>query len=1006
MFGGITFAGAAFAGLLGIQGALPPPDTSTAITIGGIDVKGRVRRAGLTIRDVLNDAPSTCTFTIEGTGPAVGQRVQITLGTRLLFGGVVQTIDQSYESKPDLVAWQVTAIDDTALANARRPFGTFVNLSATTVAQQIVTTFAPGFATSGIVADLPPVSIAFDGTETVIACLVRLATAISGYCKIDDHTVFLFVTDPAGPPAPITPGHRFLGNPPIQMNTDASQLRTRVYGKGYGEKVTSDIAPDETLLPITNGVMFPPLGSAGIAALTADGATTQPIAFTGVVLQTGGSLVGPGASPGEPLPVALVSGSGVTSGDHTLSVAYRTAAGVSVASPPAAIRVGVMAAPATAAVAEKAEEGTGPDAGTHDYVVSYVTAFGETVPGPISNTVTTSNATGQVLAPGPPQPHWPALEGKGMDDGYHAWRATFVNANGETEGGLSTSYYGPVQSQITGKTDPVTPNGANGDINASAGGNLTPDLYYRYGQTFTTASGESMIGGNLLCRTTPGFQSATVPLATSPDPRVTGRKLYREVFASGNWHQCGTIANNTATVFLDTQADTAIAGNPSYPTVDTTANPGTLTPFNKVQINGIPTGPAGTTARKLYRAFNHSDAYYLIATIPDNTTTGYLDARPNNFDADPVPTSNTSGIAVQRVPLSKIPRGPESVTARKLYRRFNGTGPFKLVKTITNNSSTTNTDSVRNADLGANALTTGTAIGNRILVTLPIGPAAVTLRELYMSAVTGPRRLIAYINDNTTTAYTVTTPDSAITGATEPIADSSGLQQPSGQVNPGSSVLPVANGAPFRPTGGWVILGGGQVVRYAGIQGNTLTGVPTAGAGSITTTVLYGQQAIPSPMLTGVTGLSTHIPGSKDALLKGGAVHVWVQRDDMQAQAEHAARTGGDGVVEFVIVDTSLPLDALAARCEADLARFARPLVTVAYATRDLDTKSGKTVMVDLPPPLGIVQTLTIQEVTITEIDIAPHLLPRFTVKASSVRFSLEDTVRRLIAGGQTKAKA
>ena len=39
---------------------------------------------------------------------------------------------------------------------------------------------------------------------------------------------------------------------------------------------------------------------------------------------------------------------------------------------------------------------------------------------------------------------------------------------------------------------------------------------------------------------------------------------------------------------------------------------------------------------------------------------------------------------------------------------------------------------------------------------------------------------------------------------------------------------------------------------------------------------------------------------------------------------------------------------------------------------------------------------LTIQDVTITEIDIAPRLAPRFTVTASSMRFSVEDLLRRM----------
>ena len=46
-----------------------------------------VRVQGLTIHDVLNDAPNTCTFVLEGDGPAVGQAVRITWsGTVALCG--------------------------------------------------------------------------------------------------------------------------------------------------------------------------------------------------------------------------------------------------------------------------------------------------------------------------------------------------------------------------------------------------------------------------------------------------------------------------------------------------------------------------------------------------------------------------------------------------------------------------------------------------------------------------------------------------------------------------------------------------------------------------------------------------------------------------------------------------------------------------------------------------------------------------------------------------------
>ena len=137
-------------------------------------------------------------------------------------------------------------------------------------------------------------------------------------------------------------------------------------------------------------------------------------------------------------------------------------------------------------------------------------------------------------------------------------------------------------------------------------------------------------------------------------------------------------------------------------------------------------------------------------------------------------------------------------------------------------------------------------------------------------------------------------------------------------MNPGAPTLPVASAATFRPAGGWVELGGGQVVRYTGISGQSLTGIPPTGSGAITTTVIYGSAAVPAPMLVGVTGIT--VP-----MLKGAAVHIWIQRDDLLAQAEHAARTGGDGIVEYLISDGRRGVDSLTARCDADLAHVLAP---------------------------------------------------------------------------------
>ena len=855
--------------------ATSPRESQAQITIDGDDVRYRVRMAGLTIRDILNDAPNTCSLVLEGAAPAIGQRLRVTVneGSRVLFAGVIQTVDQSFEGLPQHVAWRVTAIDDTAAANARRPFGTWVDTSATTIAQTLTAQFAPAFSSAGIAPDLPAVSITFDGTDTLIAALARLANAIGGYTKIEDGTVYLFHVDPGAVPDPIDAAHRFLHAPPITANTDASQLRTRVYGKGYGEAVLADLAPGETLIPLQNGVTFSRYGGDAIAATTADGAQSLRVSFTGREAAGGGTLVGPGAAPTTAPGVALASGSGVESGPHDYAVVFGTVNGKSLPGPRGSMVVGLVPAPASPITPGAPIMGGALEPGTYRHYAVFKTAAGaRTTAGPPSVATTLTQTAAPTLIGSP------VAEGNSSSltvGGAYAWKYTFRRLSDNAE---------------------------------------------------TTASPASPV---FVCPSGAPFASIRLDQTDAPPAGFVRQ-----------WYRCKT--NET--------------GGPYWRLIDT----------------------AG--------ADNFVEESFSAPTrMIDGSTDLFLQA-PSE------PGINTTG--PHTIPLTTIPVSSSPlVTAVELYRELNhaGAAAARFIGVVANGT-TSVMDGVSNASLGALVPSTNTAVGNQVQVSWPAGPPAVTTIEIYRTAIgSATLRLVHASGSNTAGTVTDSTPDASL-GAVAPAADTSGLTQPTGQVNPGATAVPVASPAPFRPDGGWVILSGGQVVRYTGISGSTLTGIPAAGAGAIVTTVIYGSPAQPAAILTGVTGLTLPIA-------KGSAIHIWVQVDDLQAQLEHAARAGGDGVVEYVIVDARRGAESLTARCVADLALFARPLITVTYATRDLKTQSGKQIAVDLASP-RIVAVLTIQEVTITEIDLVPNVAPRFTVKASSVRFSLEDTLRRLIAGG------
>ena len=133
------------------------------IILGGVDVAGpgsatRVIYKSITIRDLVFDTPNTCNLTFYGAAPGLGQRLEVWVDSNdptLLFGGELQTVDRTYKGQPGTVLHPCTAIDDTAAANRRRPLGLWTNTSATTIAQWLISTYAPGFSSAGVELGLP-----------------------------------------------------------------------------------------------------------------------------------------------------------------------------------------------------------------------------------------------------------------------------------------------------------------------------------------------------------------------------------------------------------------------------------------------------------------------------------------------------------------------------------------------------------------------------------------------------------------------------------------------------------------------------------------------------------------------------------------------------------------------------------------------------------------------------------------------------------------------------------
>jgi len=733
--------------------------TRVGIWLSGVRITHQVRVGSLQISDELNDTPNTCTFLFLGaTPPQLNQKVSVTLNSDhplLLFSGTLQTAAVSYIGKPHTVAWACAAIDDTALANRRRPFGTWASISATDLATYLVHTYAPDLSTAGIEAGLPYIGVNLDGTEGMSGVFAQMATLIGGFFKFEDGVAYLFTELLTDPCDPIDADHPFLNDPPITATQDVSQLRTRVYGKGHAEVTIADVNAGETILPIADTVMFNPAGGQAIAI-------TQRLTYTGLDLGGAGGLAGAGVSPSTLLTLAAVGGPG-------LSV------------------------------------------GVYQYAVVWVTAAGRTLPSPLAAVSTVASSS--LAAPTLPI-------------------------------GEITQSDSPHVSGLWNVGDTVT-----------------------YAYSWSTSSGDDLLHETAL----------------SPSRSVVSQVSYYGDQKGINFY--------------------------------------------------IPTADPAATYIHLWRSINGAGFRKVATTMPAQVFyQWYVGPDSSGTTGETPPVANPFIPAKTQVTISGVPLGPAGTTAREIYRTTVNGSQLKLQQTIGNNSATTGLqDPTPDGSLGANA----------------------------------------------------------------PTSDTSGLVATSGQINAGSTSILTAGAGFARPGGGWLAVPGSDAVRYTGVSGNTLTGVPASGPGALTNTIRYGANLVALPVLTGVTGVFYPIP-------RGTPINLWVTRNDVAGQSDQIViddlndRVLVDGIYEGpIIVDERRGLLSLTALCDATLALFAKPIQTVRYATRDTKTKSGKPVTVNLASP-PITADLVIQAVLITEIDIAPGLAPKFEVTASSMRFSLDSLLRKL----------
>ncbi len=988
---------------------------SVTVTINGVDRTANVMPlsgsawSSLEVLEALNDEPDTASMVVKGFTPLAGHAVEVVHGVTKLFGGSIVRPTQVYVGASSNVQWKLFCADWMRLMN-RRLVNAFYTGTPKAILVAIVADFTSGFTTTNVAAalDVTPLSGGITFTnEPAGTAITRLMRRAGGYWYIDaDRDIHAFYTDAASPPNDVTD----VSTPEIEslvIHRDVTQVRTRVFVEGGGSETVLEVLAGATSMRVFDGSWYAPGGGLvqvgpQVIAYAASGLLAGPSAPTAAESRVDGRLYD-GAyrykvaliDAGQELPVSVPSNAVTITSvpDPTSAIG---AADVGFSAPGSAPTIGVRTA------------GAGPDDGTHEYAVTFETATGETTGGPRSAAVT----TGKVAAPSSPptltknnggnlaqgvykytttavnaagettpsaeasvtlnEVQRPGFGGAGLnflsggsldDNGVYSWTLTFVTAQGETLASTGAPGGGAIG---VGNTQANFPNGSMPTTAPGDTGVTHKNLYRTTngGSTFklvaqltlattsyndTTADGS--LGADAPSTNTAVYRKISVTgIPTSADPTVTARKLYRTVANGSTYKLVTTINDNSTTTYADNIADGSLGAN--APSTNTATR-------NVVPLTAIPTGPAGTTNRKLYRttAAAPTGQLKLVATIAGNVTTTFNDTVTDGSLGANIPTVNTAGgslgngtytwrvifttasgesaantekragITTGGADLSSIPTsGDARVTGRKIYRTIVNGSSFLLEATIADNVTTTYASTLADGALGAALADVNTAKHGKInLTSIATGGASITARRIYRTSAGGAvYKLLATILENVTTTYLDTIADASL-GAEPP--------------------APVSE----------------------------LTGIPASGAGAVAYDI---RQQEP--------------------------VNIVAQVDETAAQTALAAIEGGDGIHEHSIVDGRLVIATATARGTAELARFKDPIVTVTYDTHDPLTRVGKSITFNLSSPTSLVASFVIQRVRRSEFTGLAGGVPRCAVEASSVKFSLEDLLRwaRVEQGG------
>jgi len=466
---------------------------------------------------------------------------------------------------------------------------------------------------------------------------------------------------------------------------------------------------------------------AGLVELGAHSYRQTFVTATGESVRSAKSNVVTLAAPVAPIALDRIVAGVISFGTHSWKVTFDGPGGESVAS--AKSNVITLAAPAAPTGTENPINGAVP-LGTHSYKVTFTGPDGESVASAKSNVVT-------LAAPAAPT-GTELPEAGDIALGTHSYKVTFVNAGGESVASAKSNVI--TLAAPTACTAALAGLGAG---NVNAGTHSYKVVFVGPGAILSVASAKS----NVVTTAGGDGQVALTGIPIGP-AGTTDRNIYRTDAGDGApWRLIGNVGDNIAVIFADNVADGAGAAAP--------AGLG-----SKIDVTAIPTGPVGTTERKLYRSAAGDVGPWLLvptaAALQDNVTVIYSDITADGALGAAAPVALGS-----RITVSNIPAGPVGTTAREVYRTDAGdAGAWKYVGTVAGNGAAANlADNTPDGGLTSPPVATASTA----IMVIPVGPAGTTSRRIFRTDAgdAGLWTLVGTVAGNAAVSFTDTVADAA-----------------------------------------------------------------------------------------------------------------------------------------------------------------------------------------------------------------------------------------------------